>query len=166
MASRWALRILTPVIFSFVLWSLIWLLTAGGPGPSFEIVHVTRPLVGWPGFLFLVFYSSLFSVLMVLLMASILPNALLDRGWSHPAAWAISGAILSELLIWVAGIFLFGLGKVTAIQSMRDAALINWVLWVAVALPYGAIYAIFLRRKIARAGDLGLEVRSFHLNRP
>src|SRR5215471_6060539 len=110
---RFALRILYAVIFSFVLWCVIWFLVVGvNGGRSFEIVHVTRPFTGLPGFLYLALYSSLFSVPISSVMALILPDAMEERGWLHPAAWAIGGAILGELTVWVAGILLFVLAKV------------------------------------------------------
>ena len=146
MPGSLVLRIVSPVVFSFLLWSPIWLLTAGGPGPSFEIVHVTRPFIGLPGFLLLVFFSSIFGLAISLLLASILPNALADRGWSGRAAWVISGIILGELVIFGAGIILFGLGKIASIQTLRDGALINWILWIVAGMPYSAIYSILLHK--------------------
>jgi|SRR5215510_2578074 len=145
---RFALRILYAVVFSFVLWSIIWFLVVGVEGErSFEIVHVTRPFTGLPGFLCLAFNSAVFSVATSAVMGLILPDAMEERGWLHPAAWAISGAILGELTVWVVGILLFVLAKVTGMRTMLDATLINWVLWAAVALPYGAVQSILIRRK-------------------
>jgi len=145
---RFALRILYAVIFSFVLWCVIWFMVVGvNGGRSFEIVHVTRPFTGLPGFLYLALYSSLFSVPISSVMALILPDAMEERGWLHPAAWAIGGAILGELTVWVAGILLFVLAKVAGMETMLDATLINWVLWAAVALPYGAVQSILIRSK-------------------
>lgn len=146
------------VIVSFILWGMIWLAVVGVEGePAFEIVHVTRKFVGLGGFLDLAFASVVVTSGISLSTWILLPKMVEAFGWTGRLGWAIAGAILGELTVWAVGLLLFLIASGSSVAEglLEEGAFVNVILWVVVAMPYGAVSALLARRnKLGATAEL------------